>query len=117
MVEGYSTEEVVDWCLGYIDPNNPIGISKSRHEGRLAGTGTLGQKTFNPDPNAYKQAHFLVLQHTAEAHTYIDEHKEMLQRENPDQNEVWLARAHMNRFNLWFRNRIRTSESCTDEGI
>ena len=52
MGQGYSTEEVVDWCLDYIDPKNPIGISKSRHEGRLAGIGILGEKTFNPEPNA-----------------------------------------------------------------
>ena len=44
MGQGYSTEEVVDWCLDYIDPKNPIGISKSRHEGRLTEIGFLGRK-------------------------------------------------------------------------
>ncbi|WVZ96294.1 hypothetical protein U9M48_041950 [Paspalum notatum var. saurae] len=117
MVEGYSTEEVVNWCLGYIDPKYPIGISKPRHEGRLTGIGILGQKTFNPVPLAFKQAHFLVLQHTSEVSKYIDEHKELLLRENPDRNEAWLARTHMDRFNLWFRKRIHDSESGIDEGI
>jgi len=72
MVEGYSSEEVVDWCLDYIDPSNPISISKSRHEGRLAGIGILGEKTFTPDMNSYRQAHFLVLQHAVEVSPYMN---------------------------------------------
>lgn len=61
MVQGYSVEEVVDWCLDFID------IYRSRHEGRLAGAGTLGEKSFNPDRKAFQQAHFLVLQHTIQS--------------------------------------------------
>jgi hypothetical protein len=37
MVHGYETIEVVEWAMGYMDPQNPIGVSCSRHEGRLAG--------------------------------------------------------------------------------
>jgi hypothetical protein len=47
MVQGYSTEEVVDWCIDFFDPKNPIGIPKSRHEGRLAGRGTIGEKIYS----------------------------------------------------------------------
>ena len=47
MVQGYSSEEVVDWCLDYIDPTNPIGIPKSRHEGRLAMLHDLQGISFN----------------------------------------------------------------------
>ena len=50
----YSTEEVVDWCLGYMDPTNPIGISKSRHEGRLAGRGCVGEKQITLDLDAFE---------------------------------------------------------------
>jgi hypothetical protein len=117
MVQGYSTEEVVDWCLGYIDPTNPIGIYKSRHEGRLAGIGTLGKKTLNPDPDDYRRAHFLVLEHTAEVSPYIEEHKEQLRQENPGRSEAWIARAHMKGFNIWFKKRILNLSSCTDEGL
>ena len=117
MVQGYSSEEVVDWCLDYIDPTNPIGIPKSRHEGRLAGVGILGEKTFNPNPDAFRQAHFLVLQHTSEVSPYIDEHKQQLLEENPERSEAWLARAHMNGFNIWFRNQIQKSDSSTDDAV
>jgi len=117
MVQGYSVEEVVDWCLDFIDPTNPIGISKARHEGRLAGMGILGEKTLNPDVDAFRQAHFLVLQHTTEVSPYIDEHKVQLRRQYPDRSEAWLARAHMKGFNIWFRDRIQNSDSSTDDAL
>jgi hypothetical protein len=37
MVQGYCTEEVVEWALNYADSSNPIGVPKSHHEGRLTG--------------------------------------------------------------------------------
>ena len=99
MVQCYSTEEVVDWCLGYMDPTNPIGISKSRHEGWL-GRGCVGEKHITPERDAYGQAHFLELQHTTEVEPYIEEHMEMLRQQNPHRGEAWLARAHMSGFNI-----------------
>ncbi|XP_066347640.1 uncharacterized protein [Miscanthus floridulus] len=54
MAQCYSTEEVVDWCLGYIYPTNPIGISMSCHEGRLAGRGCVGEKHITPERDAYE---------------------------------------------------------------
>jgi hypothetical protein len=80
MAQCYSTEEVVDWCLNYIDPTNPIGISKSRHEGRLAGKGFLGEKQIIPDADDFERAKFLVLQHTKGVEPYITEHKEELRQ-------------------------------------
>jgi len=74
-------------------------------------------KRFIPEPIAFNQAHFLVLQHTAEVATYIDEHKELLLRENPGRNEAWIARAHMKSFNIWFRDRMHTSNSSTGESL
>ena len=54
MAQCYSTEEVVDWCLGYMDPTNLIGISKSCHEGRLAGKGCVGEKHITLERDAYE---------------------------------------------------------------
>ena len=54
MVQCYSNEEVVDWCLGYIEPTNPIGISKSHYEGRLASRGCVGEKHITPERCAYE---------------------------------------------------------------
>jgi hypothetical protein len=62
MVQGYYTEEAVEWALNYADPSNPIGVPKSRHEGRLAGKGIIGKKVITPDPHLFYCAHFHVLQ-------------------------------------------------------
>jgi hypothetical protein len=35
MVQGYCTEEAVEWALNYADPSNSIGVPMSHHEGRL----------------------------------------------------------------------------------
>jgi hypothetical protein len=34
-VQGYRTEEAVEWALNYADSSNSIGVPKSHHEGRL----------------------------------------------------------------------------------
>ena len=74
--------------------------------------GILGEKTLNPNVDAFRQAHFLVLQHTTEVSPYIDEHKVQLRRQYPDRSEAWLARAHMKGFNIWFRDRIQNSDDA-----
>ena len=77
-MQGYFTEEVLEWCATYTDPKNPIGVPKSPHEGKLAGKGTLGKRQVNPDREPLEQAHFLVLQQITKVSVYIDEHKEQL---------------------------------------
>ncbi|XP_071699112.1 uncharacterized protein [Rutidosis leptorrhynchoides] len=42
IVEGYASEEVIEFCTNYMDGFKSVGIPQSRHEGRLAGQGTLG---------------------------------------------------------------------------
>ena len=102
MVQGYCTEEAVEWALNYTDPSNPIGVPKSRHEGRLSGKGTIGKKAKTPDRDLFRSAHFHVLQQMSIVSEYFDEHKELLLRENPGHNEAWLANEHMRKFIVWF---------------
>jgi hypothetical protein len=61
MVQGYCTEEAVEWALNYVDSTNPIGVPKSRHEGRLTGKGTIGKKAITLDPDLFYRTHFHVL--------------------------------------------------------
>ena len=46
MIEGYSTEEVIECCLGYPNDKISIGLPVPRFFGRLEGVGTVGRKTF-----------------------------------------------------------------------
>src|SRR3954462_5305542 len=42
--KGYGTEEVIEFSVDFIPDLKAIGVSDSRHEGRLSGKGTLGKK-------------------------------------------------------------------------
>jgi hypothetical protein len=53
MVQGYCTEEAVEWALNYADSSNSIGVLKSRHEGRLIGKGIVGKNAITLDPNLF----------------------------------------------------------------
>jgi hypothetical protein len=47
---------------------------------------------------------------------YLDEHKEVLLRDNPRHNESWLANEHMRKFIGWLQDQIsRSSETQTSE--
>jgi hypothetical protein len=61
MVQGYCTEEIIEWALNYADLSNSIGVPKSCYEGRLTGKGTIGKKALTPYPNLFRSAHFHVL--------------------------------------------------------
>jgi hypothetical protein len=40
MIEGYTTEEVIECCIDYMKDGNPIGVQVLRHHGRLSRQGT-----------------------------------------------------------------------------
>ena len=44
IASAYKTDEVIDFCVDFIDDLKPIGVLESRYEGRLDGKGTLGKK-------------------------------------------------------------------------
>jgi hypothetical protein len=46
---------------------------------------------------------------------YLDEHKELLLRENSGCNELWLANEHMRKFIGWLRDRISQLDTHTSE--
>ena len=46
MIEGYSTEEVIECCQKFLKVQRGIGNPNYRHKGRVAGKGTCGGKTF-----------------------------------------------------------------------
>ena len=114
IVEGYASEEVIEFCVDYMAQIQPIGVPQSRHEGRLKGLGTIGRKAITPDMDTYTQAHFTVLQHMTEVAPYVDQHKGVLRQQNPERPDVWIMRQHNRRFNQWLKEQIaRSSPSET----
>jgi hypothetical protein len=61
MVQGYCTEETMEWALNYADPSNTIGVPMSRHEGSFTGKRTIEKMAITPDPHLFHCAHFHVL--------------------------------------------------------
>jgi hypothetical protein len=49
IVHGYDTIEAVEWAMAYMDPQNPIGVPRSWHEGRLSGVGTMEKRSVTLD--------------------------------------------------------------------
>ena len=48
MVEGWSTEEAIEFCTYYLDINR-VRVLESCHEGRLGGKGMIGEKSITVD--------------------------------------------------------------------
>jgi hypothetical protein len=62
IMEGYTTEEVVECCADYVKDGKRIGLPIPLHEGRLRGRGRMGQKSFvDKDYNSVSEAHLSVL--------------------------------------------------------
>ena len=56
MVEGWSTEEAIEFCTYYLDINR-VRVLESHHEGRLGGKGMIGEKSIIvDDPISFRQA-------------------------------------------------------------
>ena len=56
MVEGWSTEEAIEFCTYYLDIKR-VGVLESHHEGRLRGKGTIEEKSVTvDDPVSFRQA-------------------------------------------------------------
>nr|ABA95070.1 transposon protein, putative, CACTA, En/Spm sub-class [Oryza sativa Japonica Group] len=117
IIEGYTTEEVIEFCIDYMAETDPIGVPASHHEGRLAGLGTTGRKRIVPDQASYAQAHFAVLQHMAEETPYFEEHLAKVRQENMGRSDMWINREHSTRFNEWFKNHIARSTDGPSEII
>ena len=108
IIEGYATEEVIDFCTDYMTGVSSIGIPKSRHEGRLQGVGTIGLKAMVADINDIEKAHFLVLQHMKDVAPYIAEHVTILQQQNNSRSQKWLTNEHNRSFIGWLKERVQS---------
>jgi hypothetical protein len=105
MVEGWTTEEAIEFCTYYMDINR-VGVPVSRHDGRLGGKGTIGEKAVKiVEVVSFRQAHFAVLQQADGVMAYINEHKQLLQSKHIGRSQAWLEKKHKEEFGDWFRRR------------
>ncbi|XP_019173902.1 PREDICTED: uncharacterized protein LOC109169475 [Ipomoea nil] len=106
IIEGYSSEEAIEFCTDYLAGVESIGVPKPLHEGKLSGKGTIGYKSFVPPTNLRDKAHHLVLEHLTEVHPYLDQHMSMIRQQNPSKGERWVAIEHNRTFIRWFNDTV-----------
>jgi hypothetical protein len=113
--EGYVTEEVIEFCVDFVDSIDSIGVPVSQHEGILLGKGTIGRKAcFSNDTDLFNKAHLAVLQQSTLVNPgfcnkynfinskYIEEHKQIISSQKPTKTEAWVTRHHLENFPSWF---------------
>ncbi|XP_014660901.1 uncharacterized protein LOC101772603, partial [Setaria italica] len=107
IARGYGTEEVIEFCVDFIDSIDSIGVPTSRHEGRLRGMGTIGRKSsLSNDTDLFDKAHYTVLQQSSFVSPYIEQHRQMVASKNPTKSDAWLTRHHMETFPSWLRQQL-----------
>jgi hypothetical protein len=103
MIEGYTTEEVIECYVDYMKDGNPIGVLVSQHHGRLSRKGTKGHKSFN-DVTYQRvcEAHFSIMQQLAVMRPYIEKHlQELCER---IQDETLTMKQHKLHFTAWLKD-------------
>jgi hypothetical protein len=114
IMQGYTTEEVVECCVNYVKDEKRIGLHIPLHEGRLRGRERMGQKTFvDRDYSLVSEAHFSVLQQLMITEPYIDEHLSELQRDNRDHTDSWIMKEHQRVFSTWLMEKDILIEDMT----
>ncbi|KAK1558021.1 hypothetical protein QYE76_037318 [Lolium multiflorum] len=104
IAKGYGNEEVIEFCVDFVPDLKPIGLPRSRHEGRLSGKGTIGRKsTICMDDHSMTEAHHTVLTNSSLVAPYFEKHKNILRSDNPGKPESWIRKAHMETFGGWLR--------------
>jgi len=110
IASAYGTEEVIDFCVDFIDDLKPIGVPESRYEGRLNGKGTLGKKShICTDDDSFKKAHYAVLQQSSLVDPYIEEHKKILTSEFPEKSVLGSSARSPDREST-LQTKVRTLE-------
>ncbi|XP_076912650.1 uncharacterized protein LOC143571021 [Bidens hawaiensis] len=86
IIEGYTSEEVIEFCKGV----DSVDVPKTRHSGRLEGHAVVGLKAIIPNCEDVQTAHLVVLKHMVCLAPYVNEHMEMLRSTNPNKDDIWL---------------------------
>ncbi|XP_037469296.1 uncharacterized protein LOC119341526, partial [Triticum dicoccoides] len=116
IAKGYGNEEVIEFCVDFVPDLKPIGLPRSRHEGRLSGKGTIGRKsTICMDGHSLTEAHHTVLTNSSLVAPYFEKHKNILRSDNPGKPESWIRKAHMETFGSWLKKHLMNDNDVVDQ--
>jgi hypothetical protein len=105
MIEGYTTEEVLECYNDYMKDEKPLGVLMPWYEGRLTEKGTIGKKTFNDQSyKRVREAHFSILHQLEITAPYIEQHLQQLHEENEGCTDSWIIKEHKCCFTMWLKD-------------
>jgi hypothetical protein len=97
MIEGYTTEEVVECYTDYIKDGKPIGVPVSRHQGRLSAKSIIDA--------TYKrvcEAYFSIMHQLAVMRPYVEKYLQELREKNQDKDSI--MKQHKLYFTTWLKD-------------
>ena len=117
MIEAYTTEEAVNWCMRYIRDGRVIGLPVHHHEGKTSGMGCTGRKVRTDVANrTVQEAHYSILHQLVSMEKYIEKHLEEIRAANDRQRtEAWVQNHHKSNFIEWLKEQHIPLEGCPDE--
>ena len=120
MIEGYCTKEAIEsrgpFCNSVLKDQVAIGLSPSRHEGRLHGSGRIGRKSFIlPDYNIVLEAHHRILHQLSIMEHLLDQHLNELREHNIGQTNDWVMKEHKKQLYTWLREQDIPSGKTIEE--
>ena len=117
VAERYIVDESIDLCADYLSSVEPVGMSKSRHDGRSKGKGIGASILVNISNVDRELAHLHVLHNSSEVEPFVEEHKNLLRLAHGDRNESLITREHNKHFIDWFDGRIRRQLELDDGSV
>ena len=116
IAKGYVTEEVIEFCVDYVEELWPIGVPVSRHVRRLIGKGTLVRKSVNAtDYATLSKAHLTVLQQSVLVAPYMEEHMQIVQSIYPLKSETWIIKHHNDTFATWLQKEVMANDQIREQ--
>jgi hypothetical protein len=120
IAKGFLTYECISFCQNYLrteedDTDDPVGLPKRTHLGRLAGYGHregfralhVGAKGRCPD---FVRAHLVALQHIELVDPWVEEHKSFVEQKFIDLGQLRkkgdVTREHNSSFTAWFKEKL-----------
>ena len=114
IIQRYIAEEAIEFCSSYMPSCEPIGVLKSRHEGKCEGKGVRGVKIQSVSRKEVDQAHLYVLNNTVEVIPYISEHIDEIKCTHPRMSEKWALNEHTKTFLSWFKKKVYATPNVSE---
>ena len=97
-------KEVIEACQDYLREEGrcALGLPRSRHNGRMAGKGNKGRKTFiDKEYTQVEEAHSCVLQYLSVMEPFIEKHIALIRAENLGRSKQWIVCEQKHLFGKW----------------